>query len=396
MGPHTHFDLIIAGAGPAGLCLVAALENRRLRVALIDPQPLQNISDPAFDGREIALTRTSVDALNEQDIWARIAAEEVSPIRNVKVFNGLSERFLHLDHSHGGASELGHLVSNHLIRRAAFEAVRQRDRVTIIDRTAVSEVRCGRDATEVRLSDQSLLSAPLLVAADGRFSEVRRKAGIAARSRDFGKTMLVCRMEHEKSHGQVASEWFDYGQTLALLPLNGNRSSVVITVTGNEARRLQQLDAQDFNAEIERRYRRRVGWMRRISEVFAYPLVGVMADRFIGPRCALVGDAAVGMHPVTAHGFNLGLAGAVRLAHEIDRAAFARRDLGARETLAAYERGHMRAALPLYVATNAIVGLYTQERLPARLARRALIRLGDTIPPFKRALASSLTRAPAT
>jgi ubiquinone biosynthesis UbiH/UbiF/VisC/COQ6 family hydroxylase len=390
---ETGFDVVIAGAGPAGLCLAAALANRRLRIAIVERQPLAALAAPAFDGREIALTHASVDALRQWDVWPRIAAEEVSRIRDVRVFNGLSARFMHVDHSDGGASELGSLVSNHLIRRAAYEAVRQRDGVSIIAGTSVSDVHWEPGAVQVKLSDQRVLRAPLLVAADSRFSEVRRKAGIAARSRDFGKTMLVCRMEHERPHGQIACEWFDYGQTLALLPLGGNRSSAVITVTGSEAHRLQQLDAGDFGVEAERRYRRRMGWMRRIGEVFAYPLVAVLADRFAGPRCALLGDAAVGMHPVTAHGFNLGLLGAARLAREIDRAAADGSDIGAPRVLAAYERGHLRAALPLYLGTNALVSLYTSDRLPARLVRGALVRLGNDVRPFKRALAASLTRA---
>ena len=392
-GSETGFDIVIAGAGPAGLCLAAALESRRLRLALIDRQPLASLADPAFDGREIALTHASVHSLKAMRIWPRIEADEVAPISDVRVFNGASRRAMHIDHLDGGAGELGYLVPNHLIRRAAYETVRQMDQVTLFADTSVSEVRTEPAGVRVWLSDGRVLRAPLLVAADGRFSEIRRTAGIAARSRDFGKTMLVCRMEHEKPHGQIATEWFDHGQTLALLPLNGNQSSAVITVSASEARRLRDLEAADFNIEVERRYRGRLGWMRRTSAVFAYPLVAVRADRFTGPRLALVGDAAVGMHPVTAHGFNLGLRGTVRLARELDRAAFGRRDIGAQGVLAAYERSHRRAALPLYAATNAIVGLYTDERLAARLARQALVRIGDRVRPLKRALANSLTQA---
>jgi ubiquinone biosynthesis UbiH/UbiF/VisC/COQ6 family hydroxylase len=392
---ESDFDIIIAGAGPAGLCLAVALENRRLRVAVVDRQPLAALADAPFDGREIALTHASVAALHQLQVWPRIPADEISSIRDVRVFNGASARCMRIDHTDGGASELGSLVSNHLIRRAAYEAARRRDQITLIGDTSVSEAHWEPGAVEVRLSNEQVLRTPLLVGADSRFSEVRRKAGIPARSRDFGKTMLVCRMEHERSHGQIACEWFDYGQTLALLPLSGNRSSVVITTTGSEARGLQQLDAADFNAEVQRRYRGRMGWMRRISDVFAYPLIAVMAERFAGPRCALTGDAAVGMHPVTAHGFNLGLAGAVRLAREIDRAAADGREIGAPGVLAAYERGHLRATLPLYLGTNALVSLYTSDRLPARLVRGALVRLADHARPFKRALASSLTRVPA-
>jgi ubiquinone biosynthesis UbiH/UbiF/VisC/COQ6 family hydroxylase len=244
----------------------------------------------------------------------------------------------------------------------------------------------------VILADGSGLRASLVVAADSRFSEVRRRLGISARMRDFGKTMLVCRMRHEQPHCNTAWEWFDYGQTLALLPLSGNRSSVVITVSGSEACRLQGLSPAAFGAELRDRFRGRVGDMRLISPVFAYPLVAVMPDAFVARRCALVGDAAVGMHPVTAHGFNLGLLGAARLANLIDSAALSGEDVGSPRLLASYERAHRRATVPLYLATNAIAALYTDERLPVRVLRDALVRLGNGIPPFKRAIAASLTR----
>lgn len=391
---NSRFDIVIAGAGPAGLSLAAALASRALRIAVIDPQPGPALAAPAFDGREIALTHTSVGTMRQLGLWQRIAAEEVSVIRDVRVFNGSSARPMRIDHADGGAGELGHLVSNHVIRRAAYEAAAAQERVEILTEAAVRDVYREPDEIQVALSNQRVLHASLLVAADSRFSEVRRRAGIPARSRDFGKTMLVCRMEHECAHEQTASEWFDYGQTLALLPLSGNRSSAVITVAGSEAPRLQQLDTADFEFEVERRYRMRMGRMRRVSDVFAYPLVGVMADRFTAPRCALVGDAAVGMHPVTAHGFNLGLLGVARLADAIGRAAASGGDIGSAAVLASYERGHLRIALPLYLGTNALVSLYTRDSLPARAVRAALVRLGDRVRPFKRALAGSLTRAP--
>ena len=299
---------------------------------------------------------------------------------------------MHIDHEDGGAGELGYLVSNHLIRRAAFEAVQRREAITLITGTAVADVRRSAREVEVRLSDGRLLTAALLVAADSRFSEIRRRMGIAARSRDFGKTMLVARVEHARDHEQIACEWFDYGQTLALLPLPGRRSSAVITVTGSEALRLEQLEPAEYGRELERRYRGRLGAMRLVSPVFAYPLVGVLADRFTSERCALAGDAAVGMHPVTAHGFNLGLLGTLRLAELIDRAARAHRDIGAASLLAHYGRSHALATLPLYFGTNAIVSLYTRDTLPARLARETLVRLGGRVRPFRRALAGSLTR----
>jgi ubiquinone biosynthesis UbiH/UbiF/VisC/COQ6 family hydroxylase len=242
----------------------------------------------------------------------------------------------------------------------------------------------------VTFEDRRVLSASLAVAADTRFSETRRAAGIRATAEDFGRTMLVCRMQHTEPHHQTAWEWFDYGQTLAVLPLNGGCSSVVITVDELHARQLQQLSEEEFSSDVERRLRGRLGTMRLISKRCAYPLVSVYAHQFVAQRYALIGDAAVGMHPVTAHGFNLGLLGAQTLAREITAAASRGDDIGAPDLLARYERAHRRATRPLYLATNALVKLYTDAAPPMRLVRHGLLRLATRITPFRKAIAASL------
>lgn len=389
---RTDFDLLIVGAGPSGLSLAAAITDADLRIAVIERQSLGTLRDPAFDGREIALTHASVGVLRQIGAWQHIDPSEVSPVRDVRVLNGTSRHGMYIDHADGGADQLGCLVSNHLIRRAAYHAATDRGRIALLTERHVADVRGEGEGMRVILADGSSIRASLIVAADSRFSDVRRRLGISARMRDFGKTMLVCRMHHEQPHRNTAWEWFDYGQTLALLPLRGNRSSVVITVSGSEACRLQGLSPAEFGVEVRERFRGRVGDMRLISPVFAYPLVAVMPDTFVARRCALVGDAAVGMHPVTAHGFNLGLLGAARLANLIDSAAVNGQDIGSPGVLASYERAHRRATVPLYLATNAIAGLYTDERLPVRVLRHALVRFGNGMAPFRRAIAASLTR----
>ncbi len=391
-GLQESFDVAIVGAGPSGLCLASAVSNSNLRVAVIERLPLNALCTPAFDGREIALTHASVDLLREIGAWQHIDTSDISPIEHVRVLNGHSRHCMHLGHGDGGASELGWLVSNHLIRRAAWLAASSRSQVTLMPNIEVRDVRVTHDSVQLCLSNGNSIRASLVVAADSRFSEVRRQLGIRASMRDFGSTMLVCRMEHEHSHFGTAWEWFDYGQTLALLPLKGNRSSIVITVPGNEARRLRALSADDFSREVQDRFRGRLGSMRLVSDVFAYPLVAVMPDTFVASRCALVGDAAVGMHPVTAHGFNLGLLGAGRLASLIVSAAARGQDVGSAGLLELYCRNHRRAALPLFLATNAIVRFYTDERLPARVLRHVLLRIGNEVVPFRRAFATSLTR----
>ena len=388
----TDFDILIIGGGPAGLCLAAALAPGGLRVAVVDEGPLGKLREPAYDGREIAMTHTSVELLQELQIWERIAQEDISELRDARVLNGDSPAWLKIDHRDGTHPQLGFLVSNHHIRRAAYERVSTVPEVTLMTERRVSGIVPGESSIRVLLGGEESCSARLVVAADSRFSQSRRAMGIGARHRDFGKTMLVCRAAHSVPHEHIAVEWFDYGYTMALLPLNGNVSSVLLTVPHHKATMLQQMPEAEFNAWIEERYRRRMGSMQVQSERFLYPLVGVYPDRLVASRFALIGDAAVGMHPVTAHGFNLGLVGVNTLSHHVLEAARGGEDIGVPRLLARYESAHQRATRPLYLATNAIVSLFTNDAPPVRLLREAVLRASGQFAPFRKILARALTR----
>jgi ubiquinone biosynthesis UbiH/UbiF/VisC/COQ6 family hydroxylase len=388
-----NFDIVIVGAGPSGLCFARALAGSGLRIAILERQPLTALAAPAFDGREIALTHHSARLLQALGIWQRIPPEAISPLRDARVLNGLSLYAMKIGHQDGGRDELGYLVSNDLSRKAAFEAVRDSPEITLLRDSAVASVSAVDDAVCLTLADGAMITAQLLVAADSRFSETRRAMGISADMHDFGRVMMVCAMEHEVPHQHVAWEWFDYGQTLALLPMNGMRSSVVVTMSAHEIQALTEMAAEDFNRAIEQRFQHRLGTMRLLSTRHAYPLVTVYPDRFIGKRFALIGDAAVGMHPVTAHGFNFGLRGADKLAAEIIEAQSCGRDIAAAALLRRYERAHRHATRPLFLATHAIAKLYSDDSPPARLLRAASLRIGNRITPFKRAVAQMLTEA---
>lgn len=387
------FDVLIVGAGPVGLTFAGTLARAGLKIALIEQQARHALADPADDGREIALTHASMQTLRECGAWRHLPADGISPLQAARVWNGSSPYNLHIARRASRSEPLGCLVANHQLRRAAWASAIAEPGVTLFSDARVVALQPARDgdSSSVTLQDGRTLRASLTVSADSRFSSTRRAAGIAASSKDFGRTMLVCRMHHARSHDGVAWEWFDHGQTLALLPLNGGFcSSVVVTVPGEEARRLQTLSPADFDAEMERRFQRRLGAMQLTGDRHAYPLVAVWADRFASARHALIGDAAVGMHPVTAHGFNLGLRGQATLAREII-AAFARgADPGDASLLARYEREHRRVAWPLYTATNALVRLYTAEALPLRFARQALLRVAGEFTPFRQAVAALL------
>jgi ubiquinone biosynthesis UbiH/UbiF/VisC/COQ6 family hydroxylase len=263
--------------------------------------------------------------------------------------------------------------------------------VEIITETVVESLSTDSQGGTVKLSNGETREATLIVAADSRFSATRRQMGISSSMTDFAKTAIVCRMEHDLPHEQIAYECFHYGRTLAILPMAGNLSSIVITVHNELAEQIVSMSEEAFNADIKERFGNQLGEMRLVGERHTYPLIAVHANKFFANRFALIGDASVGMHPVTAHGFNLGLRGQATLAREIMRAVKRDRDIGARRVLAKYERKHMLITKPMYWGTNGIVGLFTDERPPVKALRSLALRVANNLPPIKRIIKNRLT-----
>src|SRR3989344_1717463 len=284
MTSSSHSDVLIVGAGPAGLSLAISLAQAGFTTTVVEQQSEATLAHPAPDGREIALTHPSVATLQRLGTWAGLAPHEGGTIREAQGHDG----------------PLGQ-----------------------------------RSAPPPRPP-----RPPLLVAADSRFSATRRQLGIGARMTDFGRTVIVCRMRHAQPHGGVAHECFGYERTLAVLPLPNDPQeghalcSVVVTAGTADAGALLAQSPQAFAATVQAQLGDRLGPLQLEGERHAYPLVAVYAQRFADHRCALLGDAAVGMHPVTAHGYNLGLAGVERLTAAVVAARSQGHDIGNGEALA--------------------------------------------------------------
>ncbi len=383
-----RFDVVVIGAGPAGLGFVRSLKGSGLKVAVVERLSEAVLADPPEDGRDIALTHASEEIMERLGMWPHIPESACGVIKDAKVVNGRSNYALHFESAGSGKSYLGRIVPNHLIRRAAYAEVKDLPDVTLICGRAVEAVSTGR----VGLEDGRELRASLVVAADSRFSETRRKMGIGAEMEDFGRVVIVCEMAHTLPHNGVATECFHYDQTLAILPMHGAVSSVVVTLASDKSEAAMAMPDGAFAADIQARFGGQLGRMELVSQRVAYPLVGVFAKRFVAPRFALVGDAAVGMHPVTAHGFNLGLTGGTLLAEAVKKAFSEGKDIGDIRVLTGYERAHRKVARPLYLGTNALVKLYTDTRIPARILRGAALRLGNVLPPVKGRILRQLTQ----
>ena len=385
------YDIIIVGAGPAGLSFARSLASTGLRIALIEKQTEEQLAAPEFDGRDIALTHLSVRILKELGIWARIEPDDRPPIKEARVLDGTSPYCLTFDREKDSIEALGFIVSNHVIRKALFDEIQTFDNVEIHANLAVTSISTSDNKAAVVLSDGQTMESRLIVAADSRFSETRRMAGIPASMYDFGRICIVCRMEHQRSHDGIAFECFHYGRTLAVLPLTSHRSSIVVTAPMDQRDSLMEMDDAQYSADIQHRFNSRYGDMKLVTKRFAYPLVGVHASKFCAKRFALIGDAAVGMHPVTAHGYNLGLSGQEILAKEIINAAAQQRDIGATVLLQRYQLKHMRTTKPMFHGTNEIVKFFTDDRVPAKLARKVALRLVNMIPPIKHVIQNKLS-----
>ena len=307
-------DVVIVGAGPAGLSLACALGDAGLQVDVVEQLPLSTLEAPPDDGREIALTWRSRRLMEQLGLWQALPDGVVAPLREARVLDGDNGRALRFAPDAGAHGPLGWLVPNHHIRAAALAAARRRPGVRLRCEARVDGLLLDRDRAGVVLDQGERLAAALVVAADSRFSPTRRRAGIGASMRDFGRSAIVACVSHTRPNEGIAWECFRYGNTLALLPMNGGRASAVVTVRSDAVPEWLALSDEDFAAHVEQQSGGRLGALRLVGERHHYPLVGVYADRFVAQRFALVGDAAVGMHPVTAHGWNLGLQGVESLA----------------------------------------------------------------------------------
>lgn len=385
----TGFDIVVAGAGPVGLAFAASLRGSGLRIALVDPQPETVLADPPDDGREIALTDRSIAMLEAMDAWRRIPFGAIAPLRLMRVLNGPSDYAMQFGEP-GADGLLGRFAPNHWLRRALFAAVAGLPDVVVLSGRAVSAGRAEGARIAAILRDGTTLRCRLLVAADTRRSALRAQQGISASLHDYRQSMLVCPVSHAVPNDAVATAWFEYGRTLVTLPLNQNRSSVVMTLPPADASALLALDDDAFGREVTRRYHGRLGAMHPVGRRHAVPVLTAYANRFVSTRFALLGDAAVGMHPTTAHGLNFGLLGQDALAAAVGTALAAGRDIADPAALRGFEAAHRAETRLFFAGAEAIMRLYAGgEVLPARLLRDAALRVGN-LSPLRRALSARM------
>ena len=378
------FDIAIIGAGPVGIAFACSFAKTNMKIVIIEKLPKKILAKPRIDGREIALTHRSADILKELNVWQNIPAKLITTIKEARVLNGNSKYFLDFTHQQLQKECLGYLIPNNLIRKYLYKRLTNIPNVTLIDKVNCISIDTGNNEySSIQLSNGEKIKASLIVASDSRFSKARSMMNISAFIHDFNKNMIVCRMEHEKPHNNIAYEFFRYTQTQASLPYIKKQSSIVTTVSRKTSKFLMKIDNKKFNKEIRSNFNNFFGEMKLIGKRYSYPMITTYSKKFVAHRFALIGDAAVGMHPVTAHGFNLGLKGLEIITKEIKSAIKHKIDFGSPLVLRKYQYKLHRIAIPIYLGTNGIVSLYTNTTVPAMLARQFILKAVNLLKPVK-------------
>ncbi|MDE2473725.1 MAG: FAD-dependent monooxygenase, partial [Alphaproteobacteria bacterium] len=343
----------------------------------------------AFDGRVSALAYSSVRMMRALDLWRRMEMH-AQPITQILVNegrrNGRALPFsLHFDHHEIGVP-LGHIVENRHIRRALLGAIAEQSNVRFMSGVSVNSLNVRDPDAVIELSDGTEIIAKLVVAAEGRDCALRDAQGIGTVAWDYEQLGLVTTVEHEHPHGGVAYEQFLPTGPFAILPMTGNRSSLVWTEKTSEARRLLALPATGFAAELATRFGAHLGAIAATGPVWSYPLKLQLARRYVKQRFALVGDAAHTIHPLAGQGFNLGLKDVAALAETVLDSARLGTDYGDETVLRRYERWRRFDSTVLAAVTDSMNRLFSNDILPLRLVRDIGLGIVDQVAPLRRIL----------
>ena len=382
-------DVIIFGGGLVGLALASALDSSGLSAIVVDPADPAPRGDAGFDGRTSAVSSSSMRMLETIGVAAQLA-DPGCPIRRIAVADGLKPGGLHFDSDDD--EPLGFMHENRNLRAALHARAEAGKNVWLLWKSRVAGVDRGDHGVVVALEDGRKLSAPLLVAADGRNSKTREAAGINVARWKYDHRAIVSVLRHQQPHEHVAYEIFYPGGPFALLPMNddgkGHRSAIVWSVPEEDAAGWLSLSDEDFAAEAEAAMGGFLGKVEMLAPRSTFPLGFHHAAEITGKRLALVGDAAHAIHPIAGQGLNLGFRDVAALAEVLVEGARLGLDLGDKQLLDRYQRWRSLDALSVAFATDSLTRIYGVPGKTASAVRRLGMGLVGRISPLRDKLMS--------
>lgn len=378
-----EFDVIIVGGGAVGLALARALSGSGLELALVEPHAPRNDSPlPAdWDNRVYALSPGSAAFLERCGAWQLLAEERVTRVEAMRVYGDRADTCLRFDAYDAALRELAFIVEGNRLQRALWSSLHGQD-IELFCAADWTTLELAADRAVLRLADETEVSARLLVGADGANSRVREAAAIAVTSSDYRQLGVVANFSCATPHRGTAYQWFMREGVLALLPLPGDRVSMVWSTAVEQGQRLLALAPQDLAAEVESASRGTLGALRLLAKPAAFPLRLQRVERFVKARLALAGDAAHNVHPLAGQGMNLGLRDARILADTlIGRGAW--RDCGEYALLRRYERSRKEDVVAMQLTTDGLQKLFMSDAVLLSDARNLGLRLVDRLPYLK-------------
>ncbi|MBP8172190.1 MAG: 2-octaprenyl-3-methyl-6-methoxy-1,4-benzoquinol hydroxylase [Pseudomonas sp.] len=377
-------DLIIVGAGMVGSALALALQHSGLQILLLDGGPLSVkpfAQDAAFEPRVSALSAASQRILQRLGAWDGIAARRTSPYAEMQVWDGSGTGQVHFSAASVHAEVLGHIVENRVVQDGLLDALYEAD-LGLLPGARLEQLRRSGDDWLLTLSDGRELRAPLLIAADGANSAVRRLAGCATREWDYLHHAIVTSVRCSKPHQQTAWQRFTDDGPLAFLPLAKaddaeHWCSIVWSTTPAEATRLMALDDAAFCRELGKAFEWRLGEVLESDPRHSIPLRQRHAKRYVEPGLALIGDAAHTIHPLAGQGVNLGFLDAAVLAEVLLHALERGENLADIKVLGRFERRRMPHNLAMMAAMEGFERLFQADPLPLRWLRNSGLNLVD-------------------